>query len=689
MMRVCEALNEKWRNEGSAKKFTTEDVLTFYKFKYMEGRNSGYLYSDSARPKFFDFESSEPKPLATPDKTSLFDCVTRDQNELTEVLSELGIRRHKRTLKRLTGKGRKSAHQSSLPIEDVSTEQGLVKPAVGDLSGIREVGMSVLGDVEKSLKRKRHVDEDSGQTKPLATAKMQELEQRYCQMAKTDPQKLDDEYLEHTFVLSTMLKGAMQCMDKRSPKFDVLMARFEAQSVRMKELEGDLQIEKEGRAADTTAAVVKYNKLAKHLMSDAVATALVERDHFINSYYCFGLTVKDVELAWNGKYAEIELPAEEEEVAGDAAGTSEKIFDLPSGNRAFEKNEFRIEEVVRLRKKIDIEMTGVYLTQKMDSFAKDEIGGLSAVDDDDLTGLGLSNCNSNTYGGIFRLSNGILVVAYIDNIQNPENNEQLHFCAIVEGMKLATKLGWTDKVTEIGIFKRHNIPSPPDKAQRDESEVVSEFFYKWTATCIKSKELFKASAWLCIVYKLIQISRNTQRYSKADQRTMEIVFFRIRKEQIAVHTQLEGKVKGLQDELSQYVEQKMFLATQLLKEVAARMKVDLAAVQSQCDALRVENKQVHAELRLSREAEKFAIAAEEILRAEMSGTFQEKEAAMSVYLRKIESLEAEIRKKDVEVRGELGRASQQGSELLSIRTQIAELRVALEAEGNIVKELQF
>ncbi|KAF6172742.1 hypothetical protein GIB67_000800, partial [Kingdonia uniflora] len=52
MMRVCEALNEKWKREGTAKHFEADDVLIFYKLKFVKGPNSGYLYSDSSRLKF-------------------------------------------------------------------------------------------------------------------------------------------------------------------------------------------------------------------------------------------------------------------------------------------------------------------------------------------------------------------------------------------------------------------------------------------------------------------------------------------------------------------------------------------------------------------------------------------------------------------------------------------------------------
>ncbi|KAF6173170.1 hypothetical protein GIB67_028468 [Kingdonia uniflora] len=59
MMRVCDALNQKWRDGGIARQFIADDVLKYYNFKYVKDRKSGYLFSDSARPNFFDFESSE------------------------------------------------------------------------------------------------------------------------------------------------------------------------------------------------------------------------------------------------------------------------------------------------------------------------------------------------------------------------------------------------------------------------------------------------------------------------------------------------------------------------------------------------------------------------------------------------------------------------------------------------------
>ncbi|KAF6135251.1 hypothetical protein GIB67_035322 [Kingdonia uniflora] len=129
MMRVCEVLNQKWRDGDIARQFVADDVLKYYKFKYVKDRKNGYLFSDSARPKFFDFESSmrpwcdhlvmvrgncmqvpgepalelryknfneKPKPKVTADTSSLFDIVNREGSELNKVLGELGICREKR-----------------------------------------------------------------------------------------------------------------------------------------------------------------------------------------------------------------------------------------------------------------------------------------------------------------------------------------------------------------------------------------------------------------------------------------------------------------------------------------------------------------------------------------------------------------------------------------------------------------
>ncbi|KAF6149737.1 hypothetical protein GIB67_017470 [Kingdonia uniflora] len=119
----------KWRDGGIARQFAADDVLKYYKFKYVKDRKIRYLFSDSGRPKFFDFESfgrpwcdhlvtvrgncmqvpgepvlelifknfnEKPNPKVVADTLSLFNVVSREGSDLNKVLRELGIRRGKR-----------------------------------------------------------------------------------------------------------------------------------------------------------------------------------------------------------------------------------------------------------------------------------------------------------------------------------------------------------------------------------------------------------------------------------------------------------------------------------------------------------------------------------------------------------------------------------------------------------------
>ncbi|KAF6150810.1 hypothetical protein GIB67_020893, partial [Kingdonia uniflora] len=121
-------------------------------------------------------------------------------------------------------------------------------------------------------------------------------------------------------------------------KFEVQYARmkeFEVQSARVKELEDELKLEKEKRAekAKTAAKLLeKHSDLVKHddVMSQSVEALEVERDHFVQSYYDFGLSLADVELDRVGRYREIIFPSEIlEEVMDDAGVSPEKKLELP------------------------------------------------------------------------------------------------------------------------------------------------------------------------------------------------------------------------------------------------------------------------------------------------------------------------------------------------------------------------
>ncbi|KAF6165788.1 hypothetical protein GIB67_012685 [Kingdonia uniflora] len=299
MMRVCKALNKKWRKEWTAKQFEAEEVLKFYKWKYIEAR-------------------SKPKPSATPDRMSLFDCATRDLNELKLVLSELGIRRHKRVdsvvprLQRAQEKQAMAEKKAAKAVANVLSP--LLPPPQNTTRVTRKIAKVVPGVDEKlkvslsaseeaeknSLKRKHHSEEGSHQTLPHALSKMRELEKKFCLMARTDPQQLEDEYLEHTLV------RARQCLDKMSHIFGALTAKFEAYSAHIKDLEIKLSLKKEMRAAEATTTAIFFGVLSKHdkLMTDSVTACLIE------------------------------LPSEleEEEIVDDVAVLPEKMSDPPLGD---------------------------------------------------------------------------------------------------------------------------------------------------------------------------------------------------------------------------------------------------------------------------------------------------------------------------------------------------------------------
>ncbi|KAF6162513.1 hypothetical protein GIB67_003059, partial [Kingdonia uniflora] len=112
MRRVYESLKKRWRENVTARQFVVVDVMKFYKRKYLKASRSCYLYSDSSRPKYFNFNSAgrpwndhlvlvrgnylqvpdEPAlelefkyfnmTITTLDHSSLFDQVAREQKDL-------------------------------------------------------------------------------------------------------------------------------------------------------------------------------------------------------------------------------------------------------------------------------------------------------------------------------------------------------------------------------------------------------------------------------------------------------------------------------------------------------------------------------------------------------------------------------------------------------------------------------
>ncbi|KAF6170655.1 hypothetical protein GIB67_015607, partial [Kingdonia uniflora] len=165
----------------------------------------------------------------------------------------------------------RSARQSTSVIRVVATTQEITKSISCDVAEQLKVSAVASTEVEKaSLKGNRHEEEGSSQTNPYATAKMAELKLKYSSMAGIDPEQINAEYYEHTFV------------------------EFEDQSAHVKELEAELKVEKESRAEEANAAV----KLAE---------------------------------SWVGRYREIEFPSEVPDVVmADTGVFHVKVLEFPS-----------------------------------------------------------------------------------------------------------------------------------------------------------------------------------------------------------------------------------------------------------------------------------------------------------------------------------------------------------------------
>ncbi|KAF6153203.1 hypothetical protein GIB67_016682 [Kingdonia uniflora] len=234
MMRVCEALNQRWRDGGIARQFVADNVLKYYKFKYVKDRKSGYLFSDSARPKFFDFEYSgrpwydhlvmvrgncmqvpgEPgleltyknfnekhNPKASADTSSLFDVVSREGNELNKVLGELGIRREKR-LNSVVEKVQR-AHQKQALAAFGSSYADI--PPVGTEGVVADVNMA------PPLKKQK---KESGKD-IRASSKgiyLEAVEQKAFDLATRDPTRLDTQIRSNISHLSVAWKSAAEVL---------------------------------------------------------------------------------------------------------------------------------------------------------------------------------------------------------------------------------------------------------------------------------------------------------------------------------------------------------------------------------------------------------------------------------------------------------------------------------------------
>ncbi|KAF6150025.1 hypothetical protein GIB67_002807 [Kingdonia uniflora] len=324
---VCEALNKRWRDGGIARQFIIDDVLKYYKFKYVKDRKSGYLFSDLARPKFFDFESvgrpwcdhlvmfvadlAEPNPKGAADTSSLFDVVSQEGSELNKVLEALGIRREKR-LNSIIKKVQR-AHQNramatsgsayddimEIPAYAAGTSSSLVRrprvkrtvPPSEQIAPVQTPQVATEGvdaDINMAPPLKKQKQESGKDIRAfLKRVNLKAVEQEALDLAKRDPIGLDTQIRSSISQLSVAWNSAA---------------------------------EKDRIEKDTATTKKEVEDEAKKVVDIVVAS----RNKLIQAFYFWDLSREDVDLALAGKYSEIIFPGDDASPGNDASPVAEQ-----------------------------------------------------------------------------------------------------------------------------------------------------------------------------------------------------------------------------------------------------------------------------------------------------------------------------------------------------------------------------
>ncbi|KAF6173284.1 hypothetical protein GIB67_026979 [Kingdonia uniflora] len=318
MMRVCEALNKKWKGGDSARQFIADDVLKYYKLKYMKVRKNGYLYSDSVRPKFFDFKYvGRPwcdhlvMVRGVADTSSLFDVVSREGTDLNQVLEELEI-----------------------PACAAGTSSSLVRRP-----------------------RVKKMVPPSEQTAPVQIQRgvdLKVVEQEALDLAKRDPIRLDTQIRSSISRLSVAWKSAAEVLKVAAAD----RAKYEAEKASLAEqlkertalyeqLQKEKVLQKEQFEKEEALQKDQFEKEAAAIKKEvedeakkAVDIVVASRNKLIQAFYFWGLSIEDIDLALAGKYNKIIFPGD------DASPVAEQSPTPPVADDTTK------EEVVRLRGKV-------------------------------------------------------------------------------------------------------------------------------------------------------------------------------------------------------------------------------------------------------------------------------------------------------------------------------------------------
>ncbi|KAF6174967.1 hypothetical protein GIB67_026455 [Kingdonia uniflora] len=317
MMRVCEALNERSRDGGIARQFVADDVLKYYKFKYVKDRKSGYLFSDSARPNFFDFESSrrpwcdhlvmvkgncmqmpgepaleliyknfseKPNQKSYADTSSLFDVVSREGNELNKVLGELGIRREKK-LNYVVEKVQR-AHQKQAMAAFGSAYADVMEILACAIPSVGTEGVAADVNMAPPLKKQK-IESDKDIRASSKGVNLEGVEQEALDLATRDPIRLDTQIRSRISQLSFAWKSAVEVLMLAAANPGKLVRQHDAEKAALREqFEQEKVLQREQFEKEKALQQDKYEK-------EAAATK------------------EDVDLALAGKYGEIVFPGDD------------------------------------------------------------------------------------------------------------------------------------------------------------------------------------------------------------------------------------------------------------------------------------------------------------------------------------------------------------------------------------------
>ncbi|KAF6144521.1 hypothetical protein GIB67_023967 [Kingdonia uniflora] len=279
----------------------------------LNGRKSGYLYSDSARPKFFDFEFAW-RPW--------YDHLVMVRGNCMQVPGELAL---KLLYKNFNEKPNPKGVADTSGLFDVVSWEGTnLNQVLGEvrfLPVLRVLRVSNLDDLEEKKALPLLEQTTLAQTTQAETegVNLKAVEQEELDLAKRDPIRLDTQILSSISQLSVAWKSVVEVLKVAAAdrtEYEVEIASLAEQLKERTALCEQLQKEKalwleqlehektlQKKQFETESAVLMEElKVEGKKSLDSVVTV---RNSLVQAFYFWGLKREDVSLVIAGKYGEI------------------------------------------------------------------------------------------------------------------------------------------------------------------------------------------------------------------------------------------------------------------------------------------------------------------------------------------------------------------------------------------------